>query len=86
MLVDFIGEPRHFLGIKFEVINSTNNVTVFLSQETSNDDVIKDLNLLDLVSPSTPYRSDDPVDNIPVESSLPKHELELAQQQLQSIV
>eukprot|EP00957_Ditylum_brightwellii_P085707 6520070-Ditylum_brightwellii.AAC.1 len=78
MLEDFTGEPRHFLGIKFEVINSANDVTVFLSQEASIDTLIKELSLLDLVSPSIPYCSGYPVDKIPVELPLPKHKLELA--------
>eukprot|EP00957_Ditylum_brightwellii_P041650 3154310-Ditylum_brightwellii.AAC.1 len=57
MLVEFTGEPKHFLGMKFEINKIKDGVSVFLLQEAVIDALIEELHLQDVVTPPTPYRN-----------------------------
>eukprot|EP00957_Ditylum_brightwellii_P073733 5603152-Ditylum_brightwellii.AAC.1 len=86
MLVEFIGEPTHFLGIQFETIKEADAVTIFMSQEATIEALIEDLNLMTANPTRTPYRSSYLVDKILTDSNLPQSKLDAAQQTMRQIV
>eukprot|EP00957_Ditylum_brightwellii_P161206 12274151-Ditylum_brightwellii.AAC.1 len=57
MLVDFTGEPTHFLGIQFETIKEDADITILLSQKASIDALIAELELTFVNTSQTPYRN-----------------------------
>ena len=65
--VDFMGTVQHFLGIKFQWVQSPSSLTVHLSQPAFTDHILQEhgLNLDSATSSRTPYRSGLPVDSIP---------------------
>eukprot|EP00957_Ditylum_brightwellii_P031746 2407443-Ditylum_brightwellii.AAC.1 len=86
MLVEFTGEPTHFLGIHFKTIKEEDAVTIFMSQKTSIEALIEDLNLTMANTTQTPYCSGYLLDKIPTDTNLPPSKLLAAQQQMQQIV
>eukprot|EP00957_Ditylum_brightwellii_P113233 8635269-Ditylum_brightwellii.AAC.1 len=86
MLVDFIDDPTHFLGLQIETVKEENDLTIFLSQQASIEALIDELELALANTSQTPYRSGYPVDKIPVESTLPQKKLQQAIDNMQSIV
>ena len=68
--VTFEATVEYFLGIRFECIcNTTNKVSIHLSQEAFIDHLLAEHNLHhDIInSPTTPHRPGYPVDSIPLE-------------------
>ena len=86
MLVDFEGESKKFLGIKWQKISDDESHTIHLSQEATISVLVEELGLEDINSVHTPYISGCPVDNIPSADHLPPSRLQSAQEQLQSVV
>eukprot|EP00957_Ditylum_brightwellii_P062822 4766902-Ditylum_brightwellii.AAC.1 len=85
MLVDFVDDPTHFLGLRIETPEEENDITIFLSQEASIEALIKELNLALASTGQTPYRSGYPVDKIPTKTTLLQQKLQQAIDNMQFI-
>ena len=85
MLVDFEGEPKKFLGMKWQKIVDDESLTIYLSQDATISALVEELGLEDVNSVYTPNRSGCPVDKIPSAYHLPPSILKSAQEQLQSV-
>ena len=71
MLVDFEGEPKKFLGMKWQQIIDDESLTIHLSQEATISALVEEIFLEDANSVYTPYISVCPVDKIIYADHLP---------------
>ena len=76
MLVDFEGEPKKFLGVKWHKIADDESLTIHLSQEAKIRALVEELVLEDANSVPTPYRSGCPLEKIPSADHLPPSRLQ----------
>ena len=86
MLVDFEGDLKMFLGMKWQQIADDESLTIHLPKEATIRAIVEKIGLVDANSVPTPYRSGCPVDNIPSADHLPPSILQASQEQLQSFV
>eukprot|EP00957_Ditylum_brightwellii_P007170 544670-Ditylum_brightwellii.AAC.1 len=71
MLVDFIGKPTQFLGLKLDTNQTPENVTIHLSQEACIDVLLENFELTLSNPVTTPFRSGYLVDSVPTKLDLP---------------
>ena len=71
MLIDFEGEPKKFLGMKWQKIADDDILTIHLSQEATTSALVEEICLeyTNIVHP--PLRSGYPFDKIPSTDHLP---------------
>ena len=86
MLVEFEGETKKILGMKWKQIADDESLTIHLSQEATIIALVEELGRQYANSVHTPYIFGCPVDNISFADHLPPSRLKSAQDQLQSVV